>query len=419
MAPSRAPSAQLLHSLRSLTIEKPHSGIQFRRLTTSSAKHQDAAQVEKSSTSYYRNPQPETVYAPRLERKLLRAGIRPIGSRRRRAAIANSPGVPFDQLPFQCFQEARKILIADREEKLQQIETEKARIARLSEVDPNTFPGGDAYKQRRLRSMHTQLEKLKILADINDPNVKKRFEDGKGDMNKPIYRHLARKKWEAYPRKVLVQRITQLKVVPDVVPSLDPDVDVKISFGKRSVPPGEFVDAAISERAPQLNLQMFEKGEKLVTIAVVDPDIPNLETNAFDSRCYYLAFNIPLSASQPFVDLGKLSPDSQVLLPWIPPYAQKGSPYHRLSIVVLQQKDNIPVDLEVAAKKAERDGFSVRNLMSRHLLTPITASLFRAIWDDTTAGVMQRAGIEGSDVELKRKKVEPLPYKRRNPSTFR
>lgn len=177
MAPSRAPSAQLLHSLRTLTIEKPYSAIKFRTITTS-APNCEEAQVEKPS--YYRNPQPETVYAPRLERKLLRAGVRPIGSRRRRAAIANSPGIPFDQLPFQCFQEARKILIADREEKVKKIETEKARIARLKDTDSNTFPGGDAYKQRRLRSMHAELEKLKILADVNDPNVKKRFEDGKG-----------------------------------------------------------------------------------------------------------------------------------------------------------------------------------------------------------------------------------------------
>jgi large subunit ribosomal protein L35 len=32
---------------------------------------------------------------------------------------------------------------------------------------------------------------------------------------------------------------------------------------------------------------------------------------------------------------------------------------------------------------------------------------------------MERAGLGGADVELKRKKVEPLPYKRRNPSSFR
>jgi large subunit ribosomal protein L35 len=32
---------------------------------------------------------------------------------------------------------------------------------------------------------------------------------------------------------------------------------------------------------------------------------------------------------------------------------------------------------------------------------------------------MMRAGMPGADMELKRIKVEPLPYKRRNPASFR
>jgi large subunit ribosomal protein L35 len=103
----------------------------------------------------------------------------------------------------------------------------------------------------------------------------------------------------------------------------------------------------------------------------------------------------------------------------MPPYAQKGSPYHRLAIIILQQKDNIPIDLNIAKKQIRRDGFTVRSMMSRHMLSPISASLFRAQWDDNTAEVMKRAGIEGADVELKRKKVEPLPYQRRDTSRMR
>ena len=179
MAPSRAPSTLLLHSLRSLTIEKPAlaSGTFFRAISTCPSKSQEA---EVQKTSYYRNPDPVNVHVPRLERKLIRSGTRLIGSRRRRAAIAKSPGIAFDRLPYQCFQEARKILVADRAEKVQKIETERSRIARLNTVDPATFPGGDAYKQRRLRSMEAELERLKIMADVNDPNVKRRFEDGNG-----------------------------------------------------------------------------------------------------------------------------------------------------------------------------------------------------------------------------------------------
>lgn len=238
-------------------------------------------------------------------------------------------------------------------------------------------------------------------------------------MNKPIYRYLADRKWREYPRKILVQRITQMRVIPDVIPSVEPVVDVKIAFGKKAIPPGDFVESSISENPCQLTLQPFDRGEKLVSIAIVDTDVPNLETDSFDSQCHYLASNVTISATKPLVDLASFSPSSQVLLPWMPPHAQKGSPYHRLSIIILHQKDNIPIDLEIAMKKVQRDGFSVRSFMSRHMLTPISASLFRTQWDDGMAAVTKRAGIEGFNIELKRKKVEPLPYKRRNPSSFR
>ena len=103
----------------------------------------------------------------------------PIGSRRRRAALQTASNIPFEQLPYQCFQEARKILAADREKKLIQIEEERKRIAKVHET-PIEKLGGEASKKGKLIAMHKYLEELKILADINDPMVKKRFEDGDG-----------------------------------------------------------------------------------------------------------------------------------------------------------------------------------------------------------------------------------------------
>jgi large subunit ribosomal protein L35 len=91
----------------------------------------------------------------------------------------SSSNIPFEQLPYQCFQEARKVLAEDRAEKITKIETQRARIARLVEQDP-AVSGGEANKQRRLESMEREMARLKILADINDPMVKKRFEDGMG-----------------------------------------------------------------------------------------------------------------------------------------------------------------------------------------------------------------------------------------------
>ena len=101
------------------------------------------------------------------------------GSRRSRAAIKSCLNLPFEKLPYQCFQEARKVLQSDREEKVRQIQTQRQRIARLLEKDASTV-GGEKQKGFRLESMKKHLEHLKILADINDPLVKKRFEDGHG-----------------------------------------------------------------------------------------------------------------------------------------------------------------------------------------------------------------------------------------------
>ena len=71
------------------------------------------------------------------------------------------------------------------------------------------------------------------------------------------------------------------------------------------------------------------------------------------------------------------------------------------------------------AKESSRDNTLLRTLQSRYHLKAIGAHLFRTQWDDTTLEVMKEIGFDGANVELRRKRVEPLPYKRRNPSSFR
>jgi large subunit ribosomal protein L35 len=94
--------------------------------------------------------------------------------------VLSTPGnVPFEHVPYQCFQEARNVLQADREEKLKQIEAQRRRIEQLRLQMP-TKAAEQLKKENRLRSMEKYLEQLKILADINDPLVKMRFEDGLG-----------------------------------------------------------------------------------------------------------------------------------------------------------------------------------------------------------------------------------------------
>jgi len=93
--------------------------------------------------------------------------------------------IPFEQLPYQCFQEARKVLLEDRQEKIKEIQTQQQRIKNLIAQDAS-ISGGPAAKEHRLRSMRKHLDELIVLADINDPVVKRKFEDGQGRTCQPI-----------------------------------------------------------------------------------------------------------------------------------------------------------------------------------------------------------------------------------------
>jgi large subunit ribosomal protein L35 len=245
---------------------------------------------------------------------------------------------------------------------------------------------------------------------------------GEADMNKPIYRYLADEKWRKYKRLVLEQRITQLAVVPDLLPSLDLVADIDLGFGRKAVAPGDFVDSAISEKMPRLNVQTFTPGEKLVTVVVVDADVPVPEKDSFTYRCHFIASNIPLSPTNTSIPLQRIAQEDQktedaaakkIALPWISPWAHKGAPYHRLGIFVFEQHQAKPVDV-TKFSKTKRSGFNLRSFADLNKLSAITATLFRTKWDESMAGVMERAGLGNRiNVELKRKRVEPLPYKRR------
>ena len=138
------------------------------------------SEVETQQTTSRPPLDPLLVTTRKQERALLRQQrLIPISSRRRRAALQDTSSIPFEQLPYQCFQEARNVLQEDRQEKLEEIRVQRERIERLMEqvvVGENE----EKRKEHRLGSMRRHLENLKILADINDPLVKKKFEDGQG-----------------------------------------------------------------------------------------------------------------------------------------------------------------------------------------------------------------------------------------------
>ncbi|KAH6611600.1 hypothetical protein Trco_001620 [Trichoderma cornu-damae] len=346
---------------------------------------------------------------PEFESNLIKAGKMPVGSRRRRVAMRAAANIPFEQLPYQAFQEARAILAADRLEKIAKIQEGMEKIAALEKKDAALVRGGQQMKDTKLSSLRRYVEQLKIQADINDPLVKKRFEDGLGDMNKPIYRHYAERKWRSYDYRLITQRIKQFSIVPDVLPKLDPVADVQLFFRHAKIPPGQTVDSLVSEHAPRLRVQVFNPGVRLVSVAVVDSDVPDVDRDAFSKRCHYLAANIPLGPCDTSLPLGRIKADDQLAVPWLPPFSQKGAPYHRLGIYLLEQRPGDRLDVaKLRQLYSSRDGFSLKSFRDKFGLTPVGFNMFRAVWDDNTAAVMARQGAAGADVELRPARVYSL-----------
>lgn len=182
---SAAPSIYAA-AARSFTSSASRRDVETTTTTTSSPTPAADAQSAQdlASTTNAANPlkqqwlDPNTTTLLWAERRLLKQGAEPVGSRRRRAAVRQSPNIPFEQLPYHCFQEARKVLAEDRAEKLQELKKASVEIAKLEQRPADAYRAGEKFKQRRLESMRRHLEELKIQADINDPAVKRKFEDG-------------------------------------------------------------------------------------------------------------------------------------------------------------------------------------------------------------------------------------------------
>ena len=256
-------------------------------------------------------------------------------------------------------------------------------------------------------------------------------------MNKPIYRHLADKKWREYKRLVEMQRITQMNVAPDLLPEIEISAQTEVymngagkdkevmprTSGNRTrdieVESGKFVASKVSEvPPPYLRVQVFDKGNRFVTLAFIDADIPDIENDSYDVQCQFLAVNIPISPTSPGIRIPQLDEQSQVVHPWRAPYAQKGSNYHRICLLVMQQQQEIDV-VEAREKYGLRKGFSMRDFAATWSLHVVGGHLFRVKWDEWTDGIMTSLGDQASEMELQRRPVPKLPYKKRDTSRMR
>lgn len=231
-------------------------------------------------------------------------------------------------------------------------------------------------------------------------------------MGKPIYRHLAREKWLKMAYKILVQRVEQFSIVPDILPRFNPKMDVQLAWHRFRVDPGEIVNSLVSETPPNLRVQVFDSQERLVSIVVMDSDVPNAEDDSFDSRLHFMAANIPLNCLTKNISLNLLASKhgDKIAVPWLPPFSQEGAPYHRLSVWIMEQQDKKPLEVKRLQKlyAKRRDGFRLLNFRSLHKAEPFGFNIFRSEWDNNTAAVMARHDIPGVAIVFRRRRIYSL-----------
>ncbi|KAI9510695.1 PEBP-like protein [Russula earlei] len=265
------------------------------------------------------------------------------------------------------------------------------------------------------------LDVLDIMAQVNLPEVRWKAANGMGpenvaDMNQKVYRHLIEQRWRNEGAlDLLMERLYQMHVIPDILPRLQPTVDLRVVFpeappknvvlrarAKRKtmpVEPGVFLVNEQTRHPPKLYATVFHPESRLYTLLMVDPgkclaaltdrlnfesyaDVPDKDNQAFKTFLHWLQPNIPLSATS-----AGLLP-SAVHTPYLPPHPAQGTPYHRYVLLLLPHEDPTK-KLSLPPGTLERDSFDVRRFTQEHALRTDGGGAFmwRAVWDNESSRI--------------------------------
>ncbi|KAI0638861.1 PEBP-like protein [Trametes polyzona] len=255
-----------------------------------------------------------------------------------------------------------------------------------------------------LEEMREQVRIMEIQSEVNLPDVRWKARNGLADMSKPIYRHLVEQQWrEEGDLDLLMERIYQMNVVPDMLPALHPSFDLRVKFSEpppennylrtrvkrklKQVEPGIFLVSEQTRRPPELSMTLFHTDTRLYTLLMVDLDVPDPEKRTFTTYLHWLQPNIPLSAftTTPSVPLNTHTP-------YVPPHPQRGTPYHRYVLLMLPQASPTEaIDIPVV-EESDRLGFNYREFAAKYGFDGARgggAHMWREVWDETVSHIYQ------------------------------
>ncbi|EGV61003.1 PEBP-like protein, partial [Yamadazyma tenuis ATCC 10573] len=277
------------------------------------------------------------------------------------------------------------------------------------------------YKTAQSESDPAVKDKLLAMAEAKNPEVlynMHRYPQSL-DLSQPVYRNFARKQWEGHDLLVLMQRLEQLKVIPDTMPTLVPKVDVKIKFPHNTtsefsgwITPGEILPAFAVSQPPVIQVQHFDHGDvhavRKYTVLVVNPDEPDLTTNSFRTTLNYGVANIGLSLEDNTLDVGKyLAEQLSVFREYEPlvPEVNSGN-YQRACLWLFAQKDNADISVDTNAFNSQN--FDIRQFSESYGLEAVGAHVWRQVFDRSVNRVREQYGLPSGRVFHRVRKAHPL-----------
>ncbi|GJE94174.1 PEBP-like protein [Phanerochaete sordida] len=277
----------------------------------------------------------------------------------------------------------------------------------------------------RVAELQEKVSILEVQSEINLPSVRWKARNGLADMTRPVYRHLIEQRWRQEGALDLVmERVHQMGVVPDLLPDIRPSIDLRVNFPERlpeklrkanrtkrsfeKVEAGVYLLPEQTRKRPMLYTTVFHTEPRLYTLLMFDLDVPDPENNGFQTYLHWMEPNIELSTSSEN-PLPRTSPHT----PYIPPHPQRGTPYHRYALMLVAQQDPTK-RIEVAVPtKEQRLGFSYRQLAAEVGLDATKGGgifMWREIWDETVSRIYAETLKTEEPVFGKPPKADPYDY---------
>ncbi|GMM34830.1 mitochondrial 54S ribosomal protein YmL35 [Saccharomycopsis crataegensis] len=283
-------------------------------------------------------------------------------------------------------------------------ETAKEKYSQVTEIESQIAAETDEAVKTQLLKKKNQLI---IDAEKFNPEVayKAQFSNPENlNLDELVYQYYYKtKNFEGFNKMLLMQRIEQLHVLPDAIPTINPSVELKVKFINESgvnkyITPGDILSSRATSKPPifqvnYLNIDEALKPSDKFTLLVVNLDHPNTKTNSYDITLNYGVKDVSFQHNNQVLSFDELSQGE--FAEYLPPVPEKNSPTSRFVTLLLKQEEG---PLATEKLNFNRKDFALADFLTENKLVPVGINVWRSKWDGNVKNVREMYGLPNGRV---------------------